>query len=97
MRAAAAVAAWFCVRRGGALVAVTTLLPRNPRLLPACRYKRLDDSLTRLNTGMLQYVASLKRSCEDGRELVDMMDGFASADLRHRCVGAACVSAWPSA
>jgi hypothetical protein len=65
-------------------VAFQSLLGLCVFILPLRRYKRLDDSLSRLNAGMLQYVASLKRSCEDGRELVDMMDGFASADLRHR-------------
>jgi len=35
---------------------------------------------------MLQYVASLKRSCDDGRELVESLDAFAGADLRYSIV-----------
>ena len=60
--------------------------PRRPPVFHRRSYRRLDDSLNRLNAGTLQYVSSLKRSCEDSRELVESLDAFASADLRYSIV-----------
>jgi hypothetical protein len=46
------------------------------------RFKKLEDSLQRLNAQVLTYIQSLKKSCEDSRELVSLLDFFSSADVK---------------
>jgi hypothetical protein len=36
-----------------------------------------------MNASLLLYVTSLKKSCEDSKELVSLLDFFASADVKH--------------
>lgn len=71
---------------GRVVVMYATLAGVFSRSACPCRYRRLDDSLQRLNAAVLMHVASLKKSCEDSRELVSVLDFFASADLKQGVV-----------
>lgn len=46
------------------------------------RFKRLEDSLQRLSAQVMTYIQSIKKSCEDSRELVTLLDFFSSADVK---------------
>lgn len=50
------------------------------------RLRRLEDSLARVNATVFAWLASLKRTVEQGRELASVLDFFASSDVKHGVV-----------
>lgn len=47
------------------------------------RFKRLEESLQKINAVVLTYLTSLKKSCEDAREVLAVADFYSSSDVKH--------------
>jgi hypothetical protein len=46
------------------------------------RYKRLDESINKLNTAALTYINSLRRSCDDARDLAACLENIMVGDIK---------------
>lgn len=49
----------------------------------AARYKRLEESLLKLNASCLSYVSAIKRASETSEDVISSLDSLGASDLKH--------------